>query len=158
MRRAFAETLEREMVQDARLCLLTADMGFGLWDAICLRFPARFLRFGASEQCMVAAAVGLALAGQVPICYTITPFLLWRPAEVIRLYLAGETVPVKLVGSGRDRDYGRDGPTHWAEDDHALLRCWPSIAAYWPRTAEDVPAAVCEMVSNKQPTYLNLRR
>jgi transketolase len=53
------------------------------------------------------------------VVYSITPFVLYRPFEWIRNYLDHEKIPVKLVGGGRDKDYGYLGFSHWAEEDDA---------------------------------------
>ena len=37
--------------------------------------------------------------------------------EFIRNYVDHEKLPVKLIGGGRDKDYGYLGFSHWAEED-----------------------------------------
>lgn len=158
MRRTFARILSQEMVQNQEIHVVLADVGYGMFDQIRDTFPDRFWNVGAAEQAAVGMAVGLALAGKTPIVYTITPFLLWRPAELIRNYLDQECVPVILVGSGRDRDYGDDGPTHWCSEDEQLLRIWTNIVGYWPETPEDLERRLPELLNARKPTYINLRR
>ncbi len=145
------------MTEDDRVWLLTADLGYKMFDKIAADFPTRFVNVGAAEQLLVGAAVGLALAGKIPICYSITPFLLYRPAEWIRNYLHQEQVPVKLVGSGRDQDYSHDGYTHDATDAGAFLSLF-KIKQYVPETMADVETMAAEMLTNGLPSYLNLRR
>ena len=105
---------------------------------------------------MIGAAVGLANSGYVPVCYSITPFLLYRPFEMIRNYVDHESVCVKLVGSGRDKDYAHDGFTHWAEDDLKIMSAFQNISLIKPKnlTQGDFDTF---MNSNK-PSYLNLSR
>ena len=158
MRRAFAKILQHEMEANDRVVLLTADLGYGMFNEISLKFPNRFHNIGAAEQAMVGIAVGMALAGKIPICYSITPFLLYRPFELIRNYLSGESVPVKLVGSGRDRDYVHDGPTHWAEEDKKCLSCLSGLRTYWPESIDELLRVSRDFFDNNKPTYLNLRR
>lgn len=113
------------------------------------------MNVGSSEQLMVGTAVGLSYCGYIPVCYSITPFLLYRPFEFIRNYLSHEQVPVKLVGSGRDRDYDHDGFTHWAEEDSKILNQL-DLSVYKPDklTSETVE----EFLMCKKPAYLNLCR
>ncbi|HUX14870.1 MAG TPA: hypothetical protein VMW52_00260 [Phycisphaerae bacterium] len=158
MRRTFAEILRNEMDADGRIVLLTADLGFGMFNEIRARHPDRIHNVGAAEQAMLGVAVGLALAGKIPVCYSIAPFLLYRPFELIRNYLQGEGVPVKLVGSGRDRDYAHDGPTHWAEDDADILDALPRIRCWWPADAAELLRVSAEFFHGGEPAYLNLRR
>jgi transketolase len=137
---------------------ITGDLGFGGFDKIRDDFPDRFVNAGASEQAMMGIAVGLALRGKIPFVYSITPFLLRRPYETIKLYIDGEKIPVKLIGSGRDKDYAHDGPSHYATDAQSLLKTLPNIVQYWPSEKTDVQIALESMVSSKQPCFLSLKR
>jgi transketolase len=160
MRRAFASELLTIMRADPRVVLLTADVGYGMFDAIRDEFAAvcRFHNVGAAEQAMIGMGAGLALAGKIPFCYSITPFLLYRPYELIRNYVNHESIPVRLVGGGRDRDYSHDGFTHHAEDAHQVLDGWPNIRQYWPECPGDVHRAVQEMARENGPSFISLRR
>ena len=158
MRAAFKPLLFAAMQADPRLILLTADLGYGFLDRIRDELPAQFINTGSAEAVMLGVASGLALSGRIPICHSITPFLLWRPAEQLRLYLSGEQIPVKLLGSGRDWDYGPGDLSHYAGDDRALLAALPNIRAYWPETEAELPATLHAWLTNGQPSYLNLRR
>ena len=94
----------------------------------------------------------------MPVVYSITPFLLYRPFETIRNYLHHEEAPVYLVASGRDRDYDHDGFSHWAEEDREVMAILHRIEARWPKTKEEIPELVEEMIKREKPYYVNLRR
>jgi len=158
MRREFHPILHRLMEADSKIVVCTADLGFGMFNLIARDFPTRFFNFGADEQLMVGAAVGLSKCGFIPICYSITPFLIKRPFEWIDNYMEYEGANVKLVGGGRDRDYLRDGPTHDAQRDKVWMGCFPSIWCYWPQTVEQMEIDLNEMMYNGKPSYLNLKR
>lgn len=154
----FAYELYEEMKSNPDIFLLVGDLGYGMFDAHFEDFPDRCINCGASEQGMVGIAVGLAMEGKIPVVYSITSFLLWRPAETIRLYLNLEEWPVKLVGSGRDLDYSHDGPSHDATDAKDLLSSWPNITQYWPEVMEEIPGMVQEMLNSKVPAFMSLQR
>lgn len=116
MRREFAKALFDEMAKDERIVVITADLGFGMWDKIEAEYEGRFYNVGAAEQLMVGMGAGMALAGKIPVCYSITSFAVFRPYEWIRNYMEHEGIPVKIVGGGQDKDYIHDGISHWAED------------------------------------------
>lgn len=146
------------MTINENIFFVTGDLGFGIADKIKQDFPKRFINVGAAEVCLLGASVGLAMEGRVVFCYSITPFLLWRGAEVIRNYINHESVAVKLVGSGRDADYSHDGWSHDATDDADFLSLFHNIKPYWPQSKEEIPNLVDEMISNLKPYYLNLKR
>ena len=105
---------------------------------------------------MLGAACGMALEGKIPIIYSITPFLLYRPFEWIRNYLNHEKIPVKLVGGGRNKDYGYLGFSHWAEEDMEVLGIFKNIKLYKPLTSKN--EIFKEFINNSFPSYLNLSR
>jgi len=158
MRKSFASTLHDRMKADDRIFLITGDLGFKLFDEIRNDFPERFVNCGAAEQAMMGISVGLAMGGKIPFTYSITPFLLWRTAETIRNYVYKESVPVKMIGSGRGKDYAHDGFSHDASDDYKILECFENINCRWPESANEIEKVVDEMISNPLPYYLNLKR
>jgi len=158
MRRFFASLVHAEMQRAGSIAVVTTDLGHGIWDAVRSDYPDRFFNVGAAEQAAAGVGIGLALAGKLPIVYSITPFLLCRPFELWRLYVGRELIPVKLVGSGRAREYLRDGPTHWADDDATILSMWPGVEAFWPTDEADLHEIFHGFLWSRKPAYLNLRR
>lgn len=158
MRKLFFSELHAAMSKDERIWFVTADLGYGLADSIRADFPDRFINVGAAEQCAVGVGVGLALSGKIPFVYSITPFLLWRAAETIRLYVNHESIPVNLVGSGRGDDYKHDGFSHYAGDDWQLMQCLPNIVTRKNVNESEIPGVLREMLTTDKPYYLNLKR
>jgi len=159
MRNEFAAHLMAHMMTNKNIWLLLGDVGYGIFDAHRANYPDRVINTGAAEFSMLAMAVGLALEGKTVFAYTITPFLLWRGAEVIRNYIHHERIPVKLIGSGRDMDYEHDGFSHVCTEDVDLFgKIFYNIKTYRPETKEDIPTMLQEMITNYQPSYLNLKR
>ena len=151
MREQFARQLYDLMKIDDRILFITADLGYGIFDRI-REFTGRFFNVGAAEQVMMDMAVGFALSGKVPVVYSITPFLIFRPIETIRLYIDKENIPVIMAGSGRGKDYFLDGFSHDASD-HDILKFFKNI-----RFIEDETFDLQEIVNSGKPTYLNLKR
>tara|TARA_R110000787_G_scaffold39265_2_gene98576 strand:- start:1324 stop:1794 length:471 start_codon:yes stop_codon:yes gene_type:complete len=156
MRKRFKELLLQEMNVNKDIVVLLGDVGYGMFDQLREIFPDRVINAGASEQLMIGMAVGLALDGKIPVCYSITPFLLYRPFEFIRNYLSEERIPVKLVGGGRDKDYGACGPTHFACEDIDVLSAIGGIEIIYPEFAEDIN--IHEFLYNDKPSYINLKK
>lgn len=154
----FAWHLYDHMEKQKNIYLLTADLGFGMLDYIQEDFPTRFINVGASEQAMLDIAVGLAYENKIPVCYSITPFLLYRPFETIRTYIDYENLPVKLVGGGRDHDYEHDGISHFASDVRYYLDVMENLTSFYPTSKEIIPRMVELMLYNDKPSFLSLRR
>src|SRR5436190_21477303 len=114
MRAAFARTLGELAAEDERVVLLTADLGFMVWEPFAERFPDRFFNVGVAEQNMLGMATGLAESGFVPFAYSIATFASMRAYEFFRNGAALHGFPVRLVGVGAAFDYGLNGITHYA--------------------------------------------
>lgn len=158
MRGWFAYELYKHMAKNPKIWLVVGDLGYKVFDRIQNDFPKRFINCGAAEQSMMGIAVGLALEGKVPIVYSMSSFLLYRPFETIRNYIDYERIPVKLVGSGRNKDYLDHALCHWAQEDKKIMKIFKNIHAKWPQTVEEIPGLVTDMIKSNSPWYINLRR
>lgn len=154
----FGRALYFEMKANPNILLLTGDLGFSMLDRHRDDFPNQFVNTGAAEQCLLGAAIGASLSGRIVVCYSITTFLLYRPFEWIRNYVQHEGIPVLLVGSGLDNDYGHDGITHQSHDAKDVLKLFPRIQTYFPDDKQTVPAMLRTMIEAKEPSFLCLRR
>lgn len=152
MRRNFAKQLFELMEKDDNIILITPDLGYGMLDKIRDTFPDRFYNVGAAEMAAMGMAVGMALKNKIPIVYSITPFLLYRPFEVIRNYINYESIPVIMVGAGRDNDY-KAGISHDATD-HEILKQFKNIYFIVPENDFNL----VDIIDLKRPVYLNLKR
>ena len=167
MRQEFSRLLLEEMRKNKKIVFLTADLGYKLFDDIICELPTRAINVGASEQTMLDMAVGFAYQGKIPFCYSITPFLLYRPFETVKLYINGEKLNVKLIGSGRAKDYSHDGPSHDASDVEKFFLYYDgqpadamlnNIRAFWPDTNKQMVKNFDTILKTTDPCFLSLRR
>jgi transketolase len=107
---------------------------------------------------MMGMGIGLAMDGKIPFVYSITPFAIYRPFEMIRNYLNHEKIPVNIIGGGRDQDYGYLGFSHWAEDDKKIMTQFNNIANAWPETEEHLQKCMDYCLERVAPVYINLKR
>ena len=75
----------------------------------------------------------MALDGLKPWVYTITPFLIERPFEQIKLDIDQQKANVKLVGFA---DYPKLGPTHAELDAKKSMSLFKNIKSYFPKIAK----------------------
>lgn len=158
MRKAFAQLLYNEMSSNPNIYLITGDLGYGLWDKIRDEYPDRFYNVGSSEMAMMGVAIGLAMEGKIPYVYSITPFAIYRPFEMIRNYLDHEKIPVNIVGGGRDKDYGYLGFSHWSHDDKKIMSVFPNIISSWPEDDDELSSSFLYSLDRQLSTYINLKR
>jgi transketolase len=156
MRGHFIQTLMRLAEQDARITLLTGDLGFGVVESFAERFPRRYINVGVAEQDMVGIATGLAEAGQLPFTYSIAPFATLRPYEFIRNGPVLHSLPVRFVGVGGGFEYGTAGWTHHALEDLAVMRVLPGLTVIAPADHAQASAALDRTWDLPGPIYYRL--
>lgn len=156
MRKAFADTLYKLAETDPRIVFLTADMGFGTFDAFKEKFGPRYINVGVAEQQLVACAAGLALEGWKPVIYSIASFLTARPFEFIRFLLGHHNLPVVIAGAGGGMIYASSGPSHWAEDDLELMSLIPHMTAVAPAGPQEVRELLPQLFALNGPSYMRL--
>ena len=158
MRRELAKLLFDEMESNPNIYLITGDLGYGLWDNIRDTYPNRFFNVGSSEMAMMGMAIGLAMDGKIPFVYSITPFAIYRPFEMIRNYIDHENIPVIILGGGRDDEYGYLGFSHWASEDMVALNVFKNLTKFKPNTQDELEGAFRFAINKNKPTYINLKK
>lgn len=109
MRFAWGEAIADIVNADKRHYVLACDIGYGVFDRLREENPDHFINTGIAEQATISMASGMAMEGLTPWVYTITPFLLERPFEQIKLDIIQQKQNVKLVSYG---SYEALGPSH----------------------------------------------
>jgi transketolase len=155
MRYIFGKTLADVSLNDDRVYVVAGDIGFGIFDNFRKNSPDRFINFGTIEQSMISIASGMALKGLRPWVYTITPFLVERAFEQIKIDISAQNVNVKLVGYC---DYPEQGITHMDINSTQMIKSLPNIKVYEPTTKEEVESAVIDMYKSNNPGFLTLKK
>lgn len=158
MRQTFFNSLEDHAGKDRSIYLITANLGFKLFDEFRSHFPDRFIDAGVAEQNMISLAAGLSLSGKKVYCYSIIPFLLMRCYEQIRIDVACQDLNVKLVGVGGGFTYGLEGFTHHAVEDLAIMRAMPNMHIVAPADSEEAKLLVPLANDFNRPLYIRLGR
>jgi transketolase len=154
MRKELAKFLKEKMEQDPSVCLINGDCGQGLFTEIIREHPDRYWNFGVMEQATVAHIAGMANQGLKPWFYSITPFVLERPYEFIKLDVVAQNSNVKLVGYW---DYPDAGITH--ETKNVLGVCNElGIRCYEPRSDKEARDFLEEIYQSPMPSFINLTK
>ena len=156
MRNAFARALTELAEQDARIVLLSGDIGNRMFDDFKRRCPGRFFNCGIAEGNMMSMAAGLAMSGMRPVVYTITPFVTTRCLEQIRVDVCYHRVPVVIVGVGGGLSYASLGATHHSCEDIGFLRLLPDMAVVCPGDAAETQAALPAALACEHGVYVRL--
>ena len=154
MRRKFGKIINELAKKDKKIVLLVGDIGYGIFDDFRKDNPDRFYNLGICEQSLIGAAAGMSLEGLKPWVYTITPFLIERPFEQIKLDIDQQNVNVKLVGFA---DYPQLGPTHAEIDAKKLMYLFKNIKSYYPKDSIETEKSVYNSYQNVGPNFISLK-
>jgi transketolase len=159
MREAYGRALAEYGAVNPQVVALDADTSSStLSNFFAQRYPARFFNIGIAEPCMVDVAVGLALAGKIPFVNAFAALLALRAMEQIRTCVCYAETNVKLASSYAGVSDFKDGPTHHAITDIALMRALPNMTVIVPADATEVAAWVPVVAEYQGPVYLRLNR
>ncbi|MBT3886953.1 MAG: hypothetical protein HOO19_05995 [Rhodospirillaceae bacterium] len=156
MRDAFIAALHDIAAEDDRVMLLSADIGFAVFDKFRDDYPGRYMNLGVAEANMIGVSAGLALSDMRPFAYTIIPFLTMRAFEQIRVDVCAQNQPVVIVGVGGGLSYGVLGPTHHATEDLAVMRALPNMTIVMPSDPAEARAATRAAHDHDGPVYIRL--
>ncbi len=156
MRNAFADELTNLGTEDARVVMLSGDIGNRLFDKFKDKHPSRFFNCGVAEANMMGVAAGMAMNGLRPVAYTITPFVTTRCLEQIRTDVCYHEAPVTIVAVGAGLAYSGLGPTHHACEDISFLRSIPNMVVICPGDAFEVRGALRAALQQDRPVYIRM--
>jgi transketolase len=156
MRDAFLNKLTQLAAEDRDVVLLTADLGFGVFEEFESTFPGQYFNVGVAEQNMTGLAAGLALEGKKVITYSIGNFPTLRCLEQIRNDACYHDLNITIVASGGGFSYGQLGMSHHTTEDIAIMRALPNITVVAPSNPWEAGEAIEALIKNKGVGYLRL--
>jgi transketolase len=158
MRTAFFRTLLKLAEENDRITLIVGDVGFGVVEPFCERFPKQFLNAGVAEQNMTGIAAGMALTGKIVFTYSIANFPTIRCLEQVRNDICYHSANVKIVAVGGGLSYGALGMSHHAVEDLAIMRAMPEMTVVAPGDPVETASATRALADYEGPCYLRLGR
>lgn len=121
-------------------------------------FPERFITAGISEADMISMAAGISTLGLIPVAAGFAMFTAEKPFEQIRNSVAYPDLNVKIVATHGGICVGRDGATHQAIEDIAIMRVLPNLTVLVAADAVETRAALKAAIEHHGPVYLRLGR
>lgn len=152
MRRQFGRTIVQLAEKDERIVLINGDVEQEM-NGFQEKFPDRFFNIGLCEQTMISVASGMAIEGLRPVVYSITPFLIERPFEQIKVDIDEQNLPVMLIGNA---DYPTHGPTHRPLNAEGLVALFKNVRGYFPRNMAETEKAMLDAYLIGSPAIICL--
>jgi hypothetical protein len=156
MRKQFAEFIKSKLKEREDLTVLLGDISVGLFLDDSENLPLRVHNVGILEQSMISMAAGMSSRGYEVFIHTISPFIIERAFEQIKLDIVYNKNKVILVSANGPGDYNKLGPTHHCFSDVPLMRLLPGLQIYTPGRNEDVVRCLEAALFGKSAAYIRL--
>ena len=154
MRNRFGEVISKLADENENIIIIVADIGYRVFDDFREKYPERFINMGICEQSIISVASGMALEGLQPWVYTITPFLIERPFEQIKLDIDHQNVNVNLVGYA---DYPNLGPTHAELNAKKTMELFNNIESFFPSGSDETEKMILQAYEREGPSFISLK-
>lgn len=120
-------------------------------------FSERFVQCGIAEASAISIATGLAAEGQIPFYVNFAIFVAGTAWTQIR-QAAYANLNVKMIGTYSGMDNGKDGASHHANEDLALIRSIPNVKVLVPSNVKEMREAIKIAIEYNGPVYIRVTR
>lgn len=121
------------------------------------KFPKRFIEAGISEASAMSIATGLAEEGQIPFYVNFAIFVSGTAWTQLR-QAAYANANIKMIASYAGMDNGKDGATHHANEDLAIVRAIPNVKILVPSNVKEMKEAMKIAIEYNGPVYIRVAR
>ncbi len=155
----FGKTLAEMGQRDERINVFDADLSpateTGDFSSL---FPDRYFNVGIAEANMVSMAAGFSLYGKISFCGTFATFMSRRACDQISVSAALNDTNVRLIAMEPGLASGRNGASHQAVDDLAIVRACPKMSVIDPADSTEAKQVLWESLKHTGPVYLRMLR
>ena len=156
MRKTFPKVTENLMKKNKKVFCLLGDIGVFSFRNVFKNYKNRILNMSTMEQSMIGFAAGLSKIGFIPIIHTITPFLVLRSLEQIKIDFVYNKLNCNIVSVGASNDYTRLGTTHHCFEDVNILSSYQDITLFIPSNEKEFKYLFEKHYNNNLINYFRL--
>ncbi len=149
MIRSVGDMIERE----ADTCLLLVDIGVWALRNVISKYSDRVLNAGIYEDGLISIAAGMSMQSIIPTVYGISPFIVERALEQIKLDFAYQKVGGNFITTGASYDFSTLGYSHYCPEDLSILGSIPGVEFVAPGSPEEFSKLFKELHRDDKPTY-----
>ena len=159
MRNELINLINKTLKDKKNSYFLTADLGYSVLENLQKKLKKRFINVGISENNMLLLAVGLSeINKNLVYAYSISPFLILRPAEIIRNYISNEIRNIRLIGVGSGVSYTNMGKSHHSLDDINYIYSLKNILILNPANLEELNYLYKKFLNYYGPLYFRINK
>lgn len=156
MRKAMIEAVDDMIRRESDTSLFLVDIGVWAFRDILKEYPERALNIGIFEDGMVSLAAGMALGGMIPTIYGMSPFIVSRAMEQLKLDFAYQKLQGNFITTGASYDFPAAGYSHYCPEDLGVISMIPGFEFIAPGTASEFTKLFEQTHRDGHPTYYRL--
>ena len=155
----FGHTLAELGAMDKNIIVIDADLQRATeTNYFQEKFPERYFDVGIAEANMVGISAGFGLSGKTVFCGTFSSFITQRVCDQVVVSVAYCRSNVKLMGVEPGIASGRNGASHQALLDIAIMRAIPGMTVLDPADAVELKAMMKFLAATPGPAYMRMPR
>ena len=136
--------------------LFLVDIGVWAFRDVLTKFPQRAMNVGIFEDGLISVAAGMSLAGITPFIYGISPFILGRAYEQLKLDFCYQKVGGNFITTGAAYDFPKLGYSHYCAEDVELAKTLPGLEFIAPGSQKEFKQLFNQTWADGRPTYYRL--
>lgn len=156
MRKHMVASVSDFIRSEPRACILMADTGVYSFRNVASDHPSRVLDVGIMEDGLVGIAAGMALDGMIPTIYAMTPFIVERALEQLKLDFVYQKLQGNIFTLGAAYDFSMLGYSHYCAEDFAVLKNLPELEFLAPGTGDELEKLFRQCCDNGHLTYFRM--
>ena len=156
MRKAMISSVSNVIASNENTALFLVDIGVWAFRDVLTKFPQRAMNVGIFEDGLISVAAGMSLAGITPFVYGISPFILGRAYEQLKLDFCYQKVGGNFITTGAAYDFPKGGYSHYCPEDVELAKTLPGLEFIAPGSPKEFKKLFDQTWSDGRPTYYRL--
>ena len=156
MRKAMQKAVGEFISSDPMSSLLLVDIGVWAFRDLLREYPSRVKNIGIFEPGTVGIAAGLSLLGITPTIYGISPFIVQRSLEQLKLDFVYQKTGGNFITTGASYDFSTLGYSHYCPEDVITLKTLPGFEILTPATPDQFTRLYKACANNGKPTYFRM--
>lgn len=156
MRKEMQRCVRSVIAEHSDAALIMIDIGGMAFSDLCRKYPDRVKNIGIFEPGTVSLAAGLSLNGITPFVYGISPFIVQRSLEQLKLDFIYQQTGGNFITTGASYDFSTLGYSHYCAEDAATLKTLPGFEVLCPGTPDQFRALFDACWDDGRPTYYRM--
>ena len=156
IRQEFADTMLEVGKTNPNLIVMVSDISHGVLKPFAKACPKRYYNIGICEQSIVNMAAGLSKLDLIPVVHTITPFIVERSYEQIKLDFGYQKLGINLITVGGSFDYSKLGCSHHCYTDVSLMSHFAKSCIFIPGSPKEFNLLFKKNYDNKKINYFRI--